>query len=370
MEASLTYATTPLALASLVIIVGVGVLKILVAGKDNALNRLVTHYGFAVVITFGLLGNAAYLYGVYQSSETIVLGNVVDKNGRYLPNVLIDTGGHARGMTSDTGEFVLAIPASRVKDRYEITAVRPGYEKAVKTVKNASRMFVRFELEPKQIKVSDILDLSHREIIVGHYMGLPVAYPGISIENPSADPLIIDNFTLTLTSPSGTIRQLIQVNSASTMNGPVSPPLPQVEVEPGRRFSWVLGFAQYDNQVQQLSARAMRALQASQRFRDSGPQVGQQLLPPQLDDAIGAAFMSNWFWEPGTTIMKLGCNSNGETYELVRTLTLSMEQVEAMRNISDYYSAGYGLIFGSELTPVGSAQPGQKVSTEDCGSNT
>ena len=118
----------------------IGVLKLIVARKNNALNRLVTHYGFAVVIVFGLLGNAAYLYGVYQSSEVIILGNVVDNNGRYLPNVVIDTGGHARGMTSDTGDYVLAIPASRMKDRYEVQCllVMRSRQKLSKTSRGCS----------------------------------------------------------------------------------------------------------------------------------------------------------------------------------------------------------------------------------------
>ncbi len=73
METSLAYASTPLALASLMIIVGVGLLKLVVAGKNNALSRLVAHYGFAAVIVFGLLGNASYLYSMYQTSEVIIL---------------------------------------------------------------------------------------------------------------------------------------------------------------------------------------------------------------------------------------------------------------------------------------------------------
>lgn len=143
---SLPYATTPLALASLAIIAGVGLLKLIVVGKNNALSRLVTHYGFIVVIMFGILGNAAYLYGSYLASELIVLGSVVDKDGRAIPNVAIDTGGIARGMTNDAGEFVLAIPVSRKNDSYEVTASLVGYEKVAKTVKNGSRMSVRFEL--------------------------------------------------------------------------------------------------------------------------------------------------------------------------------------------------------------------------------
>lgn len=364
MESSLAYATTPLALASLAIIAGVGLLKIVVAGRNNALSRLITHYGFAVVIVFGLLGNAAYLYGVYQASEAIILGSVVDKDGRYLPNVTIDTGGHARGMTSDTGDFVLAIPASRASDSYEVSAVLAGYDKAIKTVKRASHMFVRFELQPKQFQIADMVKLLDSELVAGHYMGLPVVHLSLSVENPGTSLLTVNNFSLTLTSPSGKTRQLVQTNSAVTMNGPAGPPLPQVQVKPGERFSWANGFVQYDNQVQQLAASAVKALQSIQEFREYGPRVGQKYLPDDLTSSIQQALLSNWFWEKGTTSIRLAFSANGAKYELVRSLTLSGDQVNAMRQSSKYYGAGYGVIFGTELVPVGSAQPGHRVAVE------
>lgn len=364
MEPSLAYATTPLALASLAIIAGVGLLKLIVSGRNNALNRLITHYGFAVVIVFGLLGNAAYLYGVYQTSEVIILGSVVDKDGRYLPNVTIDTGGHARGMTSDTGDFVLAIPSSRVSDSYEVSAALAGYDKTTKTVKNASRMFVRFELQPKQYQISDMVKLLDHELIVGHYMGLPVVYLTVSVENPSITSLTVNNFSLMLTSPNGKNRQLVQANSGLTMNSPAVPPLPQVQVQTGERFSWVNGFVQYDNQVQQLAASAVQALQSVQKFRQYGPRVGQEYLPEHLTSSIRQALVKNWFWEPGTTSIRLTFSANGSKYELVRSVTLSQDQVNSMRQSSEYYGAGYGVIFGSELVPVGSAQPGHKVAVE------
>lgn len=361
MESTLSYATTPLALASLAIIAGVGLLKLIVAGRNNALSRLITHYGFAVVIVFGLLGNAAYLYGVYQTSEVIILGNVVDKDGRYLPNVTIDTGGHARGMTSDTGDFVLAIPASRVRDSYEVSAALASYERATTTVKNASRMFVRFELQPKIFQIPDMVKLPDRELVAGHYMGLPEVYLAISVENLRTTPLMVNNFSLTLTSPSGKIRQLVHVNSALAMTGPTSPPLPQVQVKAGERFSWVNGFLQYDNEVQQLAGSAVQALQSIQEFRQYGPRVGKQFLSQDLASSIQKALLKNWFWEPGATTIRLAFDANGSKYDLVRNVTLSKDQVNAMQQSKDYYGAGYGVIFGWELVPVGSAQPGQKL---------
>lgn len=358
---SLSYANTPLALASLIIIAGIGVLKLLVGGKNNAINRLITHYGFAAVIIFGLLGNISYLYSMHQSSETIILGNVVDEDGKYLPNVAIDTGGHARGMTSDTGDFVLAIPASRKNEEYEITAALPGYEKARKTIKNSSRMFVRFELSPKKIQTSDILRLSDSELIVGHYLGLPEIYSSFTINNTGAAPLTVKNLALSLTSPSGKKRDLIQVSSAA-INGPAGPPLPQIQVRAGDSFSWTSGFIQYDSQVQQLAAQALQALQSNENFRKAGPIVGREMLPQHLTKSLQNILNDNWYWEAGTTTVQISFNANGTRHELVNKLTLSNDQIAAMKKSTEYYSAGYGIIFGAELTPIGSALPGQRIS--------
>lgn len=77
--AALSGITTPFALASLLIIASIGVLKLLVTGRNNALNRLITHYGFIAVIVFGLLGNIAYLIGQRQNSEYLVFGTVIDE---------------------------------------------------------------------------------------------------------------------------------------------------------------------------------------------------------------------------------------------------------------------------------------------------
>jgi hypothetical protein len=364
LESSLLYATTPIALASLAIIAGVGILKLVASGRNNVLSRLITHYGFAVVIVFGLLGNAAYLYGVYISSEVLIFGSVVDSDGHILPNVTVDTGGRARGMSSDAGEFVLAIPASRVSDSYEITAALAGYERAKKTIKNSSRMSVRFELQPKKFQISDMIKLTDDELLVGHYMGLPDAYVAISVENPTTTLLTVNNFNLSLTAPSGNNRQLILASSAPSGSSPSGPVLPQVQVKAGEKFSWIHGFVQYDNHVQQLAANAEQALRSISEFRQYGPRVGKQVLQPSLTNSIQQALLKNWFWEPGDTTVRLSFSANGSRYELVRKVTLSKDQVNGMQRSSDHYSEGYGMFFGSELLPVGNAQPGHRLTAK------
>jgi hypothetical protein len=364
MDPALSFATTPLALASLIIIAGVGILKLLVSNKNNALNRLITHYGFFAVIFFGALGNAIYLYSIYQESETIILGNVVDQEGKSLSRAIIDTGGHARGMTSDTGDFVLSIPASRVQDKYEITATLSGYEKSTKTVESASKMFIRFELKPKTINASDVLNLSSAEITIGHFIGLPEVYIPILVENPGASSLTLNNFSLKLESPTGKFRHLKHASSAATMESYPSQPLTSIELKPGNNFSLVQMFIEYDDLAKQLAARAFQTLGSDANFRRTGPQIDAEYLPQELLDSIQAALQKNWFWEPGITTITLSTNRGGSKLDMVRRISLSEDQIKSMKMISEYYKGGYGVIGGYELLEVGNARPGLKVSAE------
>ncbi len=267
-------------------------------------------------------------------------------------------------MTSDTGDFVLAIPASRKSDSYEVSAVLPGYEKQVLTVKGESRMFVRFELQEKELKMSEVIKLPDHELAVGHFMGLPVIYLTYQIENIGNTQLTINNFSLSLSSPSGKIRQLIHANSSVALNAPIGPLLPQVQVKPGDRFTWVNGFVQYDNEIQQLANASVQALQTNAEFRQNGPRVNRPILPAKMTQSIQQIMLRNWFWETGATTIRVGFSANGNQQEFVRRVLLTEEQVDAMQRVKDYYSAGYGIIFGTELTPVGTALPGLRVAFE------
>lgn len=366
MDTSLTYATTPLALASLAIIAGIGILKLLVAGKDNALNRLITHYGFMVVIAFGILGNASYLYTMSLSSETLILGDVVDANtGASLPKAIIDAGGRARGMTGDDGNFALAIPKSRTADAYSLTVQLPGYEKAVTTVKDQSRIFVRFELKEKRRSAADVLKFGQIDFVIGHYFGVPEIYLPLRIDNQGTTPIALSNFSLTLKAPSGAVRQLVLTSSAPSPMGPMGAPLVQAQVKAQDQLSWIDLFIQYDNQVQSLYTRAMKALQDAPGYRQAGPQTGAEYLPETLNRELQQALADNWFWEPGNTTITLACvDADGQRYEISGKVALTAAQVASMKRSSDYYRAGYGIVSGFELTPVGSAQPGQRVTFE------
>lgn len=363
MNAPLEYATTPLALASLVIIAGIGILKLLVSGKNNALNRLITHYGFFAVILFGVLGNINYLISTKQSSEVIVFGNVADaKTGEALSRVVVDAGPHARGMTSDSGEFVLAIPASRVQDKYKISAALPGYARSSTEVKNSSRMFVTLELTSRG--EVPILRFGEADVLVGHYLGMPEVYLALELDNVAATNITLSNFSLTLTAPSGKVRQLMHGYSATSMVSPLGPPVP-VTVRGREQTSWASAFVQFDHQVQLLSTKSFQALQASARFRQFGPKVGENYLSQEMNEEIRHAMSNNWFWESGATVVRFVCvDESGRRYEATGKISLTEGQVEAMRRSSEYYSAGYGIIVGQQLMPVGAAQPGQKVKLE------
>lgn len=364
MNSTLEYATTPLALASLVAILLVGVIKLLVAGKNNSLNRLITHYGFGIVLAFGLLGNAAYLYESYQSSETLVIGTVVDENGKYLPRVMIDTGGHARGMTSDSGDFVLAIPKSRIQPKYSISASLNGYERVVHVVQNESRMFLRFELPQAKFDLNTAMSIENPRLVVGHYMGLPEVLIQLSFKNETTSQLRFRDLTMEVMSPSGQKRRLVQVSSSVELNSPSLPPMPHVYIDPGQHYRFYFRFMEYDTAVQQLAASVQSALQSNSDFRSSGPRIGAQYLDDELTTQLQSAVDSNWFWQVGMSLVSFTGSVDGTIVAVNRAITLSASDIDAMKQIRDHYQAGFGVFPAISLAPIGSAKPGLELESE------
>lgn len=361
MDTSLAYATTPLALASLAIIVGVGILKLLVSGKDNPLNRLITHYGFIVVIIFGIFGNVTYFINQARSSESIVLGNVIEAGSNMpLARAVIDAGPHSRGMTGDSGDFVLAIPDSRKQPSYTVRAVLPGYQPSAKTVEHSPRMSVTIEM--KKNEWINVLTFGEADAVIGHFLGLPEVYVPLKVSNPGTTPITLSNFSLRVTAPSGNTRQLYLGSTAPSMAGPIGVPIPSVQVRGQESASWVHGFLQQDQRVLSLSNRAFKDLQKWPAYQQMGAQVGARYLTAQVNRELQSALEQNWFWEPGTSLIKLVCNDEmGRRYEANGKVTLTEKQVGAMKNIRDYYESGYGVLAGTQLIPVGTAQPSHMV---------
>jgi hypothetical protein len=312
---------------------------------------------------FGLLGNAIFLFSLYQTSESIILGNVVDEEGQILPKVLIDTGGHARGMTSDTGEFVLAIPASRVQDSYEVSAVLPGYERATQSVDQQARMFAHFVLKKTKTTSNRVLGLSDTNANLGHLLGAPELYLSMALSNPSSSTLTLNDFSVDLVAPSGRTRHLVNPYTGPTAAGPMSP-LPQVLLQPGQSFPLIQYFIEYNNSVQQLWQSTIQKLQADAAFRTYGAQPNRDYLSAQDGQIMAAAMDRNWFWEPGTTRIVYSCNANGVRFELERSVTLTPDQVDGMKRIADHYRDGYGIVTGYELAPIGDARPGFPITLQ------
>lgn len=364
MDSTLEYATTPLALASLVAILLVGVLKLLVAGKNSSLNRLITHYGFGIVLVFGLLGNAAYLYESYQSSETLIIGTVVDESGKYLPRVMIDTGGHARGMTSDTGDFVLSIPKSRIQPEYSISASLRGYDRVVQVVPNESRMFIRFEMPEAKLNLGSAMTIENPRIVVGHYMGLPEVIMQLSFKNETTSQLRFRDLAMEIMSPAGEKRRLVQVSSGVELNGPSLPPTPHVYIEPGQTYLFYFRFVEYDTAIQQLAATVQSTLQTNPEFQSSGPRIGFSYLSGALTEELQSALSRNWFWQAGTSVITFTGSVDGELASVRRAITLSANDVDAMQRIREHYQAGFGIYPAMSLAPIGSAKPGLELVSE------
>ncbi|MDE1465733.1 carboxypeptidase-like regulatory domain-containing protein [Spartinivicinus poritis] len=365
MNSTLEYATTPLALASLAAILIVGLLKLLVKGKNNALNRLITHYGFGLLIFFGLTGNLIFFYESYQSSETLIIGSVVDENGRYLPRVMIDTGGHARGMTSDTGEFILAIPKSRVQDKYSVSASLLGYKSNVKVVSNKSRIFLRFQLKKSEFIPDDSISMGDNQILIGHFIGLPDIGIQIQFINQTTKQIQFKNLSVEVLSPSGKVRRLIQVSSGIDMNGPSMAIMPNIFIDPYKSAKFYFRFIQYDAYIQQLVSSIQPSLIANPNFQAHGPSVGTPYLTQEKADKITQSMEQAWFWEPGESTVRFSASVEGNFVKIERQVKLELDQINSMKKISDYYENGFGIMPQMSLMPVGDAKPGYQVSSRE-----
>lgn len=173
-------------------------------------------------------------------------------------------------MSSNTGEFVLAIPASRISDSYEISAATAGYKTDSKIIKNQSRMNVSFKLRKIQQTASDIIKLQNPKIHIGHYMGLPEVRLPIRIENISAAPLIVKDFSVTLKAPSGKKITLNHTNTVDAQNRWGFVPEPTA-VDLGRPLEKLHIFAPRDKKTEQLSAIAVSTLWKNIEFQKNGP---------------------------------------------------------------------------------------------------
>jgi len=362
MDNTLEYATTPLALASLVAILVIGLLRVLTTGKNNALNRMITHYGFTLVLLFGVIGNGVYLFDSYQSSETLIIGTVVDKeNGKYLARAQVDTGGHARGMTSDTGDFVLAIPKSRIADQYQISASLDGYKRQITTINNEAKMFVRFELEEIALDFDTAMQVADTRLIIGHYLGLPDLQIQIKFSNPLTSQIVFKDLQVDVVSPSGNSRRLVQFTASVDSYSPPLPPIPNIFVAPSKAEQFLFRFLQYDLQSHQLAMTAQASLQSDPNFQLRGPQIGSHLLSQEFTEKLESSMNSSWFWESGNSTINVSANIDGETVKFTRVVSISPDQVEAMKASSDYYQDGFGIYPRVNLAPVGSAIPGHQI---------
>ena len=217
-------------------------------------------------------------------------------------------------------------------------------------------------IEMKKNEWTNVLKFGEADAIIGHFLGLPEVYVPLTVANPGTIPITLSNFSLNITAPSGNARQLYLSFSAPTTAGPLGPPVLQVFVRAQESYSWVNGFLQQDQQAQSLSMRAFKDLQRSSAYRQTGPQVGASYLTPEMNKELRSASEQNWFWEPGTSLIKLVCNDErGRRYEALGKITVTSQQINAMKKISDHYGAGYGVLSGFQLIPVGSAQPSQLV---------
>ena len=152
MEDVIKSVTTPLALAALIVLVVGGVYQ-----ARNKNRAYVSKQAFWLILAFGLMGNAGYIFQTLLFSEAVFLGNVRDSTGSAVRFAVVDVPGVGRTATSDDGSFSLTVPYSRQRGNYSVFVSANGFSNLERSVSGPG--FVDLRLAPHRIALEDILDL-------------------------------------------------------------------------------------------------------------------------------------------------------------------------------------------------------------------
>jgi len=120
--------TTPLALGALLLLLIFAVLNAAAKSLPRSLWTQLIRYGFILTIVAVILADVAYIAADFTRNEMLFRGTVTDENGTPIGSALIDVVGVSRGISDDTGHFLVAIPRHSSRNKYAVTFSAAGYK--------------------------------------------------------------------------------------------------------------------------------------------------------------------------------------------------------------------------------------------------
>lgn len=355
MDQIISSVTTPLALAALGLLLGAGIVRLILRNKESRTGKMTVQYGFWLAVILSVLANVVFAYQKSLETESLITGVVQSDSGDYLPYAIVDVRGAARAITDDNGAFSMSIPRSRIEDEYELDVSVAGYEQKTVIVKSSERS-VKITLSSKQLVVEEFLSVSS-SVAIAHYIGLPQIDLQITMSNPTDNEIAVTDIALSLLRKEPREQRTLAFQSVyldsrimAYMDAFEPTRIPSGE---SRRAFHV--FVPPNHEVSFFV----------QRFRSRLAELGIasfQLERRIISDDEAASLKEDmdarWFWYPGHYEIIFSCTANGKRYQVTGSFQLLEHDIDAMKNISKYYTSGFGLLYGSHLSYIRDARPG------------
>lgn len=335
--------TTPIALASLFLLLAFSVIHLLVKGRANQNQRLIIQYGFILAIILSTLANLSYLVVASFQREIRISETVRDNSANPLPRAIVDIAGRGRGITDDYGSFQFIIPDAWSDDQYEAIITLKGYEPQKTTLSGKRPKPINVTLSPQTLTSENLL-LIRGNALVRHMIGIPVFEIPLSFANPLGHQLTIDQVTMDFVGPRGERVRLLPQLVRVAPNAPAFPAIQPIIIPPNGSFDFIWSFGQSpDYQMASLAQRADREFMISP-YQLVNPDPMRAVYSDDVVRDLKAFMLSHFLWSGGTWSLTVMCSAEGRQYARSFHFALSEQDIQRMKSIADLYGSGIGVV--------------------------
>lgn len=298
---------------------------------------------------------------------TLVSGTVRSEGGPGLQGVSVDVPGVGSAVTDGNGGFRIPVDPPGTWDSLRLTLDRVGYQQSSLEVRADEAAGLSVALRPVGVRADNLLTVAN-QFLVGHHVGIPQVDIQLGFHNPSPKSVAVTAPTLTIEGPDGSRWELFPSAVYPAPGMAMLPALPQILLPPagsdGESFEMIWVFTGRDLGGAELSAAVQAELLADAGFRTYGPRLSSRVLSEETAERVETFLREHFPWAPGEWSFELSAVVGGSTLTWTRTASLSDDQVESMRKMSQYYPFGFGLIFGGHLNPIGEAHPAHYITVQ------
>lgn len=339
--------TSPLALAALGLLLGVGVLRLVVRSAKNPTLKLIVHYLFILAVILSVSANLSYVLLARGAQDIRFAGTVVDDKGKGIGSTVVEIAGKGRGITDDYGAFDFTVPRSRADSSYEVSLYRSGYERGSATLSGPQPPNRRFELRELGTRFEDFIAVDQRARM-RVFCGLPAIEFSIDMVNPMEDSAIrFEQFKCALKSPKGKQIDLTGEYSAiPPMNARLFGLIPPLEARKNQPNPVFLGFWQFDMRADAFFKRVPQNLSTTLgQALPTSPDLSNSILPKDLVSDMTEFAEKKFAWEPGEWKVSLEFQVRGKRVSNIYRFEVTADDVAQMQKVAEYFKYGAGFLY-------------------------